>query len=401
MTYSIGDFVENDDPSGSGILWHDAPSFTPDAGSALVAFVWYYRGAGATTITMSDTAGGNDSWTEVGSGLFNGGNGMRAFVLLDAAATATTARATFAASSQYPAIAVVEVKGIVTSSAIAGEALQTQATPGTGTDGVTSGNTGTLTGQPAAVIAGSVDTTSTGTPAVGTGYTNIGTGWDYGGATSSARFEHKLVTSTSAVAGTFTAGSDVEHQTIVVALLETTSGGDVNSTPGAGTAEATGLAPIMDRGLLGALGSIVAQTFAPLVNPQYARPSADVSDGGWTPSTGADLYAVIDEAARDDGDYIQSATNPSNDTCTIKLATITLPGTNEGFQLQWAAGAVGATGTVVGSLRQGNSPGTEIASWTHANLPVGSYAEFGDAVTAAQAANITDGSDLYLRIVAS
>ncbi len=189
------------------------------------------------------------------------------------------------------------------------------------------------------------------------------------------------------------------YAAVAVAVSPASSGS--SATPGAGTAEATGLAPIMDRGLLGALGSIVAQTFAPLVNPQYARPSADVSDGGWTPSTGADLYAVIDEASRDDGDYIQSATNPSNDTCTIKLATITLPGTNEGFQLQWAAGAVGATGTVVGSLRQGNSPGTEIASWTHANLPVGSYAEFGDAVTAAQAANITDGSDLYLRIVAS
>lgn len=225
MAYSIGDFVENDDPSGSGILWHDAPSFTPDAGSALVAFVWYYRGAGATTITMSDTAGGNDSWTEVGSGLFNGGNGMRAFVLLDAAATATTARATFAASSQYPAIAVVEVKGIVTSSAIAGQALQTQATPGTGTDGVSSGNTGTLTGQPAAIIAGTQNTATSSTPAVGTGYTSIGTGWDYGGGTPGARFEHKRVTATTAVAGTFTAGTNSEHQTIAVALLETGGGG--------------------------------------------------------------------------------------------------------------------------------------------------------------------------------
>lgn len=400
MAYTIGDFVEGDDASGTPTTTFDAPSFAPDAGSALVAFVWYYAAGGPYTITMSDTAGGNDSWSEVGSGLFSGGNGMRAFVLLNAAATATTVRATFGANVAYPAIAVVEVAGIQTSSAVAGQALQTQATPGTGTDGVTSGNTGTLTGQPAAIIAGTVNTTSAATPAAGTGYTSIGVGWDYG-ATSSARFEHKRVTSTSAVAGTFTAGNDSEHQTIAVALLETAGGGDVNAEPGAGTAVVSGQAPTLDRGLLQSLGVVAIAGFAPLVNPQYARPSADVSDGGWTPSTGSDLYAVLDEAARDDGDYIQSANNPSSDTCTIKLATITLPGTNEGFQLQWAAGATGATGTVTGSLRQGNSPGTEIASWVHANLPVGSFQEFGDAVTPAQAANITDGADLYLRIVAS
>lgn len=250
----------------------------------------------------------------------------------------------------------------------------------------------------ALVIGWTWSSGGTGGASAPSGYTRTRTGIDAEGVFSATKGVGSGADDPAAFGNI--SGTDSTVATTVI-LTPAPSGGDVNSTPGAGTAEATGLAPIMDRGLLGALGSIVAQTFAPLVNPQYARPSADVSDGGWTPSTGADLYAVIDEASRDDGDYIQSATNPSNDTCTIKLAPITLPGTNEGFQFQWAAGAVGATGTVVGSLRQGNSPGTEIASWTHANLPVGSYAEFGDAVTAAQAANITDGSDLYLRIVAS
>jgi hypothetical protein len=149
------------------------------------------------------------------------------------------------------------------------------------------------------------------------------------------------------------------------------------------------------------VGSSVYGGLAPLVNPQFASPSADASDGNWTPSTGTDLYAVIDETLRSDTDYAQSGTNPSGDAMIVKLATINDPDTDAGLHLQWAAGAIGQTGQVVGSIRQGNSPGTEIAAWTHTNLPVGSYQEFDDALTSTQVGNITDWSDLYLKIVAS
>lgn len=230
MAYGIGTFVEDDDYSGTPTTTYSSPNFTPGAASALVAFVWYYYGSGAASITLSDTVGGNDTWTEVGSGLYSSGNGMRAFVLLNASASSTTIQASFGASTViYPSIAIVEVTGIQTSSAEAGNAMQTQAAPGTSTDAVTSGNTGTLTGQPAAIIAGTQNTQTDSTPAVGTGYTNIGTGWNYGGGTPGARFEHKRVTATTAVAGTFTAGSNVEHQTIAVALLE--SGGGPSNAP--------------------------------------------------------------------------------------------------------------------------------------------------------------------------
>lgn len=39
---------------------------------------------------------------------------------------------------------------------------------------------------------------------------------------------------------------------------------------------------------------------------QFARPNRDAAAGGWTPSTGNDLWAMIDEVTPSDADYIQS-----------------------------------------------------------------------------------------------
>ncbi|MBE7419847.1 MAG: hypothetical protein HS128_19245 [Ideonella sp.] len=57
--------------------------------------------------------------------------------------------------------------------------------------------------------------------------------------------------------------------------------------------------------------------------PQEAAPTADVSDGAWTPSTGADNYAVIDEATASDADY---ASVGSNSTLRVGLAALSTPG---------------------------------------------------------------------------
>lgn len=220
MTYSILNFVESDGP-WTNATTHAAPNFTVTAGSALVAFVWSSDGGGITK-TMSDIVGSNDSWSQIGTEQSSGSNRFNAFLLLNAPGGSCTAECAFSSAVDYPAVAVVELSGIATSSALVGNAANSQAAPGTGTDGVTSGNTGTLTSQPAAVLAMTQDTNTGATPAAGTGYTSQDSyrAWDYGGATLGARFEHKRVTATTAVAGTFTAGEDTLHQTIVVALAE-------------------------------------------------------------------------------------------------------------------------------------------------------------------------------------
>lgn len=64
--------------------------------------------------------------------------------------------------------------------------------------------------------------------------------------------------------------------------------------------------------------------------PQFARPTSDISAGGWTPSTGADLYAMLDETVADDADYIQSATTPTNDTAELALSSVTDPAVSTG-----------------------------------------------------------------------
>jgi hypothetical protein len=57
------------------------------------------------------------------------------------------------------------------------------------------------------------------------------------------------------------------------------------------------------------------QLFAPTPRPLWApeaasvtvyRPGSDITVNGWTPSTGSDLFAMLDETTLDRGDYITS-----------------------------------------------------------------------------------------------
>lgn len=103
-------------------------------------------------------------------------------------------------------------------------AVAVQATPGTGTDGVTTGNM-TPTEQPACVIGGVANGGSVNTPATGTGFTSIGTAWQFGTGTDLFRAEHQRITSTSAIALTMTAGANVRHFSTAVILSEEAAGG--------------------------------------------------------------------------------------------------------------------------------------------------------------------------------
>lgn len=362
----------SDDAGGS--TTHVTSTKSTTTGNCLIAIVkWEHPSAPANLSTVTDTAG--NSWVIIGQVNY-GGTGEPIIAMAYAAnITGNASNAvTFTFSNgntNYTRGIVEEFSGLATSSVLDGSA---QTNTGTTADYSTSNIT---TSQAGLVVLGTGDFASlsnfTGTPGT--------PDFSVGGTLSDTAFFYYISGSGQTITPGAGADGNTQWVAIAQAFKDSSGGSNTNYNPGAGSAAFTG------RTLL--------------VNPQTSRPSADATDGNWTPSTGADLYAVLDEAARDDGDYIQSANNPSNDACTVKLATIALPGTNEGFQLQWSAGALGATGSVTASLRQGNSPGTEIASWTHGNLPVGSFQEFGDAVTPAQAANITDGADLYLRIVAN
>jgi hypothetical protein len=204
-----------------------APAFTPVAGNCLLAFL-YYSGSPGGTVTMSDTSGANGAgWIER-NGIDNNsfaGN-IRMFTLDSAAATNSTITATLQNTVGDPGILIVELSGLTGTPYLAGF-VAAQTSPGTGTDAITSGNTATLGGQPAAVIGLAMDTgvggdQSGSTPAAGTGYTSLPGVFDKNGIKAlSARPEHKRVTATTAVAATATGtvGTD-SYVSAVIALME-------------------------------------------------------------------------------------------------------------------------------------------------------------------------------------
>ena len=57
--------------------------------------------------------------------------------------------------------------------------------------------------------------------------------------------------------------------------------------------------------------------------PTIGRPAADLSAGAWVPSTGTDLYPMVDEVTPADGDYISTSTAS---TCEMGLNETAYPG---------------------------------------------------------------------------
>lgn len=210
--------VENSD-NATGTSSVVAPAISVNTGDLLIMVVAFDNAANPTGTPSSSPA---NTWTQLATGIHDGSQyGMRAWYSYNSASGSTTC--TWTGSSNYPAIAVYRFSGIRSASdPLTGTpTFGNQASPGTGTDGVTSGNT-TPGGQPALVFGFGFDVLgTTPAPTAGTGYISTTAVWDYDGAISvSARAEHKRVTSTSATAATFTAGVDERHFSLVAAFLE-------------------------------------------------------------------------------------------------------------------------------------------------------------------------------------
>jgi hypothetical protein len=92
------------------------------------------------------------------------------------------------------------------------------------------------------------------------------------------------------------------------------------------------------------------------------RPDADDSAGAWLPSTGSDLYAMVDEAVLDDGDYIYT---DSASTCRLSLGAMTDPGVNYAHRINYR---IKGNGSVTITVRLG-ATSTTVATWTHNPAP--------------------------------
>lgn len=154
-----------------------------------------------------------------------------------------------------------------------------------------------------------------------------------------------------------------------------------------GTATATGAQPITINGVSG--GGGVGEEPPPAEvddAPRFARPMRDVSKGAWQPSIGTDLYAMLDEATLDLGDFMTASTAA---LCEIALGPVADPGTSSGQVVRYEAHAPDG-GNLTVTLKQGN---IVIASRIHAALPVlPTMHEL--ALTPQQCDSITDYRDL-------
>lgn len=124
---------------------------------------------------------------------------------------------------------------------------------------------------------------------------------------------------------------------------------------------------------------------------RYARPVSDASAGSWLPSSGIDLFDMLDEEEPADADYIY-ATAPS--VCEVALGPVQDPQSSSGHKVSFRVpdGFV-PFGALTVSLRQGAS--TEIASWTVPSPVAGTTYSY--TLSGAQADAITDYTDLRLR----
>jgi hypothetical protein len=136
------------------------------------------------------------------------------------------------------------------------------------------------------------------------------------------------------------------------------------------------------------------QIFAPLERhfplavgsvPQLLVPISDVSAGAWTPSSGSDLYAMLDESTYSDADYIITS---SASTCEMRVTTAGDPAVSTGHILRYRL--LAGTGSITALLKQGS---TTIASYGPHTL-TGAAQDFAQTLTGGEADSITDYSDL-------
>lgn len=145
---------------------------------------------------------------------------------------------------------------------------------------------------------------------------------------------------------------------------------------------------------------------------QFARPNADIVDGGWFDQDGSnvDMYKDIDEVTADDSTtYIRSKNDPViSDPVALDLSDVTDPNSSSDHIVRYRYSRNFVFGNpdpidLLFELREGYvseaSQGTLIASKFHGNIGT-SWTDGSFTLSAGEANSITDYSDLQIRILA-
>ena len=135
---------------------------------------------------------------------------------------------------------------------------------------------------------------------------------------------------------------------------------------------------------------------------QYARPTSDVSTGGWVDQAAGttNLYTRIDESVADDSDYILTpvlAEGGASYTYTAGHGTVTDPAIDTNHTWRYRYQAANAGVTIVARLKCGSTTVKEV---THTNAST-ALTTNAVALSTAEAALITDYTQIRTEFVAS
>ena len=125
------------------------------------------------------------------------------------------------------------------------------------------------------------------------------------------------------------------------------------------------------------------------VTAQFLRPISDVSNSGWTPSSGSDLFPMIGETTRNDATYISAV--EAGAWCEVLLGTSTGDPLSSISHLPRIVMSAGAGGIII-RLKQG---ATLIKEWTYSSL-TGTDTLYEPTLTGGEIDSITDYTDLRL-----
>jgi hypothetical protein len=225
VAISVLQEAHNENPSGGGTATTIAVTLTVTPGSALHVYVME-NATGGGTISLADSNG--QTYT-LANNVNDSSRISSHFYLIGATGGSTTITATFSLGAF---VAGIWVKEIGQCSAFQVSGGQLQLSPGAGTDAVTT-LTVTPSSQPALVSGFSFGDNNADTTVVGTGFTLGLNTWPLFGATNVGVSESLRITSTAAIAATWTAtaGGGANRWKSVVAVFTEAAASAAVSAP--------------------------------------------------------------------------------------------------------------------------------------------------------------------------
>jgi len=348
MTVSRTGNYGNGAGSGSSVT---VTGVTLGAGeNVIVGVTWHVSGGPAITISSLTDSGGVNTYTQLGTTYVDGNADGYALFYAKNVSALTAGSITAALSGSSAGLFNVFVErwtGLDPTAAASSAVGNTQATPGTGTDGMTTGNITPPVANSMIWALGIDYTHGTGHVAAGTGFTSLGL---VAIAATDVISEYKIVSSTTPVAATFTTDIN-DGRTSVGAAFPLASSGPTGSGTTADAADisaGSGTESMAGSGTTTDGTDISSGTGAEKISGSGT--TADAADV----SSGSGVEKIAGSGATTDGSDTSSGSGTEKITgsgATLDAADLSTGSGN--------AGGIGGSGTTVDASDVSAGAGSE------------------------------------------